>query len=618
MYAEVILSQRFPKSLGVFDYVVPPSFSDRITVGQMVRIPFRKSVVDGVVVKLKDSPVAGKHIRPLLDIVEISPVLTHLQLELAEWISQHYFVSVGTVIKMMLPEIPKRASLHTPEATQPWREIPHNAGPQISQKKNQLVWSKELAATYAWLRTTLSELSDGQTVILTPEISYIPALLQLLPGTLREQTVVFHSRMKIGESYEAWSRVKSGSTSLVIGTKLAILLPFSRLSHILIDREEDDDHKNYDQNPRFDARTVAEFVAKASGASITYLSSAPRVELFSRHTQDNSEILRLGSPLRRTPVVVNMEEERKKRNFSLLSDSLSDEIRSVLAQKGKVFLFLNRRGSASAVYCKDCGKLQSCVSCGHPLSVHALPHQAKLKCHVCQTSQELVACSRCGSVRFRYSLPGTQKLEQELQAVFPRVSILRVDRDQPNTSSASITVGTEYAVRRITMSTFRLVAVINADTMIETPDYRSAEWALQRLSSLMASMDRSALFIVQTSHPKQQVFLVCASQETYPWYLHELEERKGLRYPPFITLVKLMKDFTREQSATEESQRLVRLFTPPVVAFALRSLLSRRKGHIRCTVVVKCPQSTSDNALRTIFRDVPDSWIIDRDPVSLV
>ena len=582
MYAEVILSRRFPKSMGVFDYKVPESLLGRIRVGHLVSIPFRKSVAEGVVVRLKENPFPGVSIKTLTGITDDPPLLTDQQLQFAQWMSDYYAVSIGTVIKSMIPGIPKRTRVR---AIMEWPKITPTTPTNITRSEQPvLVWIESVGLRQDWYATFFSTLKK-QTLVVLPEVAKVHFFLALVPPDLRKHTVVVHSKLGIAEFYDAWKKIRNGSARLIVGTKMSVFLPFSSLDSILVDDEHDEDHKQYDQNPRFDVRTSVLTLKKLFSCGLWFVSPAPTVERYFQAAAGHMTLQKETSKVRPAISIVDMKEERVKKNFSLISDALHDTLQASLSKKSRVFLFLNRRGEASTVVCKECGHTVFCPDCKRPLAIHTQKRQTELVCHACNARHELIRCGHCSSVSFKYIGGGTQRLEREVINAFPGTAVSRLDADTTlYNATAEIVIGTELARKRIVLTEFLCIGVIAADIMFQRPDFRSSEKAFQSLTELLTESSHSASIIIQSYSPHHPAITHLLSNDLEAFYRNELTERKEHLYPPYSQIVKLMNTHYNDPEA---SIRLIQKFKADKLS--AYELPHQGGQHNRPTVILKLP-----------------------------
>lgn len=616
MFAEIILSRRFPKSLGVFDYEIPEDLLTKIQVGHLVSIPFRSSVREGVVITIKKRAIQGKTIRPIDTIIDETPVLNEEQLKLAQWMSSYYFVSQGTIIKMMIPEIPKRLR---PIKELSWPKEQEQKEITIYQSDNPLLaWIHSNEKLLEWYYSFFQKIRS-QTLVVTPEISMIRRLQTLIPSQIRPRTVVFHSKLGISESYDAWKKIRSGQALVILGTKIASFLPFHKLGNIVIDQEQDDDHKQYDQNPRFDVRKIATVLKSLYGSNIMYVSPSPSLHTYYRASIQQVTVQRITSKRIQPPQIIDMSDERKKKNYSLISDALHDSIQNTISNNQKTFLFLNRRGQANAVMCQDCQTLIMCPNCHHPIAVHSRKVFTELLCHHCGMKHDLLRCNNCSSIRFHYIGGGTQRLEKEIIKMFPKVSVLRIDSDSGfSDSHAQIVIGTELGRKRLTLCSFNCIGVISGDSLFHLPDFRSSERTYHRLRELIAESNENANIIIQTFSPHHNVMKSIQEQDPDLFYQNELADRKDLAYPPFSSLMKCIFSHPNKATTVERAQSLKTIVSQLAESHVLSPLIEKQRGKYRIYVIIKIPPLIENQKLDKIISVIPDEWIIDRDPVSLL
>jgi primosomal protein N' (replication factor Y) len=622
MYCEVILSQRFPKHLGIFDYHIPDALAPQIKLGQLLTIPFRKSEYEGVVIALKKTTDFAARIKDITKINQPEPILTPEQIKLAQWMSDYYFVSLGTIVKMMLPPIPK-----TKRAQKEFKPIkPAHLPPmpsaitdlitQCAKNTNttSLFWPSSQEQHTQFMSGLLKKIK-GQILIIAPEFTDITQFLSLLPTAKQKETAIIHSQLNKTQFFSAWQRIISGQATIIIGTKLALFAPLIKPAMIIIDQEENQGHKQSDQNPRFDGRAVARQLARLHGCRLLFSSHAPSVDIFG----DKTVHLLRPDTTQKQYTSIDMRNERKGGNYTQLADVLQTKITETLAEKKKIFLFINKRGSASSVVCKDCGLVMTCRQCQLPLIFHSSTNA--LYCHRCNTKYEVPPfCPKCSNVDFKYIGAGTQVVEQQAKKLWPQAKISRLDTDTKHDkpgADAGIIIGTEYAVNRIDWSSFGLIGIITADTLLYLPDFRSSERTWQLLNKL--SFHTTAPVIVQTYNPEHIVLTSLANNQPDKFYSQEILQRKEIGYPPFTSLVKLIYQHRDKKICLANTQKMLAyLKTSPLKPLLLTPMTPLASSRWRMYIIIKFQSPSQDAMLRKIFSSVPEGWIIDRDPVNLL
>lgn len=639
MFAEIILSQRFPKNMGIFDYKVPDVLANQIKIGQLVSIPFRKGELEGVVIKIKKEPIADKKIKEIARIIDQQPIITETQIKLAEWISHYYFVSLGTVIKTILPALPKRKSEKIKTFSQspiPEPKLPMEISNLIyeassSKKQKFFFWPKTLEEKKVFFYWLLKRTKQN-ILIIVPEFSDMDFYLRLLSEKLQKQIAVFTSQLNKNQFYQNWQKVLNNQARIIIGTKLALFAPFQKLNLIIFDQEENQNHKQSDQNPRFDSRTVALKLTELHGSKIVLASHAPSVESYQQIKNGQYQLLQSELYGKPSTSLVDMREERKKRNYSIFSDELIDAVKETLKKNEKIFLFINRRGFGSSVVCHECGEVAKCKNCDLPLIYHTTSDEQRatsfLYCHYCHLKSEMPPfCLKCHGVNLKLSGLGTQKVESEVKKLYPKAKVIRIDKDighAINFQKTDIIIGTEYALKYLDLEKIKLIGIVSADTFLYLPNFQSTIRTFQLLVKFLYLLPASEI-IIQTYTPENLAIKNIVLQKYEKIYQKELESRQSFHYPPFYQIIKLIyqnKDkktclsqtnwLYHELSGWTKKQELnweISILTPfvPIVFQKWQMYL-----------IIKYPANTPEKNLQELIKIVPDGWLIDRDPISLL
>lgn len=624
MYCEIILSQRFPKHLGIFDYKIPEALQAQIKLGQLVTIPFRKSEYEGVVITIKKNTDFFARIKEILKINQLEPILTPEQIKLAYWMSEYYFVSIGTIIKMMLPPIPK--TKHTPRQV---KEIKRMAPPILplaintliaqllkNTKSDTLFWPTSADQQTQFMYWLIKRIK-GMVLIIVPDLKDIDYYLKIFSLKKLKKTAIIHSQLNKTQFFFAWQQIISGQVEIIIGTKLALFAPLLKPSLIIIDQEENQGHKQADQNPRYDGRTVARQLSLNHQCPILYSSYAPSVDLY--HLMGKKEVQSLRpESAKREIQIIDLKDERLKKNYSLFSDDLEQAVNNVLKERQKILLFLNKKGAATSVICKDCGLVLDCNKCSRPLVWHQTNNF--LYCHYCNIKNEVPPfCPKCSSVDFKFAGAGTQTVEQQARKIWPNAKITRLDKDSgiaelPN--EYDIVIGTEYALDLLDWKKISLCSVISADTFLHLPDFRAAERTWQLLKKL--AFHFQGQLIVHTFNPDGFPIRFFPN-ENDRFYQQEMLDRLQMSYPPFTSLVKLIYQHADKNICLQNTQKLLKILkTSPLQSMILTPMAPRQNNKYRMYLVVKFQSPDQDLILKKVLSAVPDGWIIDRDPVNLL
>ena len=511
--------------------------------------------------------------------------------------------------------------------------------------------------TEVYINALKEVLERGKTgIILVPEIALTPQTVQRFRAHLGDQVAVLHSRMSQGERYDVWRQLHTGRYKVVIGPRSAILAPLQNLGLIVVDEEHESSYKQFDPAPRYHARDVAVMRAFMNKAVCVLGSATPSIESYI-NTEWN-KYTRLVMPRRvplpgkktaQLPVVslVDLSLEKKKHQLEgSLSLRLQAAIKQRLERQEQVILLQNRRGYAPVVECQTCGWTPSCKDCAVTLTYHKT--RTHLRCHYCGYAQRTPkTCPKCYEQDLNLHGQGTQRVEEELQARFPEARILRMDLDttgrkdahrkildQFGQRQADILVGTQMIAKGLDFKRVTLVGVINADTGLLMPDFRSSERTFQLLMQVAGRAGRDELrgeVILQTRNPAHAVIRFAYNHDYLGFIESELPERKIFAYPPFGRMIGLEfkgPNLETVVKVAEASTAIIRTQLPvnieilgPVPAF-----IQKIKKHYRYHTILKIPRQQDYADVKVLLRQALKKYgsppkdhrtIIDVDPVGL-
>jgi len=559
------------------------------------------------------------------------------------------------------PTVAETALPLTPDQEAIWRTIEAELGPGEGREPfvGLLHGVTGSGKTEIYLRAVQAVLEAGRrAIVLVPEISLTAQTIRRFEARFPGRVVVSHSQLSLGQRYAAWERVRRGEADVVLGPRSALFAPVSRLGLVVLDEAHDDSYKQSEPIPlpAYDAREVAIALGRLTGATVLLGSATPDVVTFYRAQQGRYRLLQLpqrivpstrGRAFRPTspplpPVrIVDLRQELRAGNRSLFSRALQAALRRTLEAGEQAMLFLNRRGAATFVLCRDCGYVVRCPRCDVPLTYHltaADGQRDKLVCHHCNYQQDAPRrCPECGGPHIRYFGLGTERVEAALHQLLPQARLLRWDRDTARGADherflqafidhrADVLIGTQMIAKGLDLPLVTLVGVISADTALYLPDYRAAERTFQLLTQVAGRAGRSqrgGRVIIQTYNPDHYAIQATARHDFTGFYRQEIAFRRQLGYPPFSRLIALRFSSQDRRRCEVEAERLRQWLQAEIQRLGLRASLigpapcffSRVQGRYRWQIVVRATDPLA------LLSDVllPPGWRIDVDPVSLL
>lgn len=412
--------------------------------------------------------------------------------------------------------------------------------------------------TEIYLQTIAYAMSKGkEAIVLVPEISLTPQMVERFKGRFGEQVAVIHSRLSAGERYDEWRKIRQGKVKVAIGARSALFSPFQNLGIIIVDEEHESSYKQ-EENPKYHARDVAIFRGQYHQAPVILGSATPTLESYARAQKGVYQLINLEERVQGRPLpkveIVDMRSELHEGNRSMFSRVLFDKITHCLERKEQMVLFLNRRGFSTFVMCRDCGFVQQCPHCDISLTYHKVTQSHR--CHYCGYSEKQVQqCPECESEHIRFFGTGTQKVEEELHKHFPGIRVVRMDVDTTQKKGsherllqnfrdqrADVLLGTQMIAKGLDFEKVTLVGVIAADSLLHLPDFRAAEKTFQLLTQVSGRAGRHQLLgevVVQTYTPEHYSVIAAAEHNYLSFYQQEMNHRHQRGYPPYyyITLI---------------------------------------------------------------------------------
>jgi primosomal protein N' (replication factor Y) (superfamily II helicase) len=643
-----------------FTYSVPAGLA--VEPGHLVRVALGPRISAGVVIGV-DVPAPPGTLRDISALADAAPVLRPYQIELARWMAQRYRCAIADAVRAMVPPGLVRRARVPVRTRKRARRIPSELGfvedDAVRDAEATVAQDAALAAvarsvegeggayllhgvtgsgkTEVYLRAAATALERGRGVIvLVPEIMLTTQVVARFVARFGERVALLHSALSEGERLDEWRRVLGGDADVVVGSRSALFAPLARPGLVVVDEEQEPSYKQ-ESDPRYHAVDAALALGRIARATVIVGSATPRVTTWHAATQGELRLLTLPERVsaREMPRtrIVDLRLELKAGNRSTLSQALRVALERTVAKGEQAILYLNRRGFATAVLCRDCGHVVACPRCDIPFAYHA---EGVLLCHRCgRRDAPPERCPQCGGARIRHLGVGTQRVEDDVRAAVPAARVLRLDRDavrkkgahaaafeRMRSGRAQVIVGTQMVAKGFDLPGVTLVGVVNADTLLNLPDHTAAERTFQLLTQVLGRSGRGALAglgILQTYLPEHYAVRAAAAHDYETFAEAELAARRRFGHPPFGRLVLLQTSAKQEATVERRAAALAAALRDaaaddaevlgPAPAFA-----AKKAGAYQAQIVLRGPRP--DAVLDRV--EVGTQWSIDVDPMTLL
>ena len=637
-YANLVIDNKSDQTDQLYTYGV----NDDAKIGSKVYVPFAKSrnLREAYVVETDEhsGDGLGKRLR-YIEKVDDDVSLSEEMIRTALWMKKRYICRLIDAVNCFTPvgEKARRGQRKNPfaeekgepssvkELTLQQAQILQRIGEAAKAKKHMRFLLHGVTGsgkTEIYIRAAQQVLEQGRNVIvLVPEIALTGQIIDRFIGRFGSGKVaVLHSRLSLGERYDQWKKVRDGCDGdgqIVIGARSAVFAPLENIGLIVIDEEHETTYKS-DHTPKYDTIEVAlKRVQDKDNNGILLLGSAtPSVVSYQRAQEGIYELLELTERYNKVVLpevsIVDMREELKRGNRSIISSELCSKMKDTLEAGRQVILFLNRRGYSTFVSCRECGYVARCPGCGLSLTYHKAGGQAV--CHYCGYHEPAPnKCPECGSKYIRYFGSGTEKLEEAVSDLFPEYAAERLDLDTVKrkgeltrklkafrSGKTQILIGTQIIAKGLDFRNVGLSGIVSADVSLNIPDFRSPERTFQLITQAAGRAgrgDSQGHVVIQTYSPEHYA-VAFASQHDYKGFFEtEKQLRVYMGYPPYSDLFQIVFTAKREDAAKDGAEswyerirgRMARedqeMVFPPQQAY-----LGKIKDVYRYSMLIKCPQ----------------------------
>ena len=573
-----------------YDYLIPSAYAGQAVPGMRVLVPFgagnKKS--EGVILSVETCSSYDK-LKAITSLVDESPVLSKENLKLALWMSDRFFCTVYDALRAMLPpqmDFKRKRKV---------KESVKSGGGDIALSAEQNAVFENLlplmksdspqaallygvtgsGKTLVYIKLIEETLLLGKTaIVLVPEIALTPQTLSIFTSYFGDSVAVLHSALGTGERYDEWKRIKNGDVRVVVGTRSAVFAPLPDIGLIVIDEEQERTYKS-ENNPRYHAREIAKYRVTRTSALLLLASATPSIDSMFAAKCGKYKLFELPSRFneRGLPqvLIADMRDELKSGNGGTISSVLQGELEKNLECGEQSILFINRRGASPIVCCGECGYTYKCRDCSVSMTYHTF--NRRLLCHYCgyfMPSPEV--CPECGG-KLKFIGAGTQKIELELQGMFPNVRIIRMDADTTTRKNshdrllsefrkhhADILLGTQMVTKGLDFENVTLVGVLSADLSLYMSDYRANERTFSLITQVVGRSGRGekpGRAVIQTFTPEHKVIELASRQDYEGFYESEIELRKALKSPPVRDLISLTAIGTDEGRVIAACKKLI-------------------------------------------------------------
>ena len=465
-----------------------------------------------------------------------------------------------------------------------------------------------------------------EAIILVPEISLTPQTIERFSGRFREKIAIIHSRLTPKEKFNQWRMINNGEVKIAIGARSAIFAPFKNLGAIIIDEEHDNSYIS-SKDPKYHTKEIAKFRANYHKCNLILASATPSIDTMKEAKDNKLEILHLKTRVNKSMPdisLVDMREELKNSNYSMLSLKLQEEIKKNLDKGEQTILFLNKIGHDSFTFCRSCGYVVKCEACDVAMTYHK--NVNKLVCHYCgRTKHQVRICPNCHSKKIKEFGAGTEKLEEEVRYLFPQANIMRMDSmiatnkarydymyRSMKEGKIDILLGTQMIAKGLDFDNVTLVGIISADLSLNVGDFSAQETSFQLLTQVSGRAGRSSKpgrSIIQTYKPENFVIQAVKSNDYETFFESELRVREAFAYPPYknmisirvvnedrVNTIDISKEFTKLLKEELENLLDVEIIGPNPCK------ISRINNKYRYNILIKVSDEYLDNCRKSISR----------------
>lgn len=644
--------------------------------GSLVSVPLFRRTIQGIVLESRsDFHRLGNFELKKVQSVLVENFLTSSQLQLAEQLSKYYLCPLGIMLKQFTPKRVKARDKKqetrdrgqykkiqlTPEQEAAVTEIIKPKTQNLEPSTFLLYGISASGKTEVYFKAIeqISQSdSEAQSLILLPELMLAEDIFnRAILRFGREKIAYLNSDIADGKYFQDWERIRQGEAKIIIGTRMAVFAPFKNLQLVAVDEEQDISHKQWDSNPRYDARTAAKMLAEIHSSPLVYVSATPRIETFYQAQTGVYKLLHLPrlnvpqlSTLNSQIQLTDMRKERWKDfsgkrtpNYSCISRALENSMMSALSHKKQVLLFVNHQGMNSFSVCSECKEVLRCPQCQRTLVYDSSGIYRCLHCNY--VSDAFPMCAKCRSTIFRNVGIGTQAVEKEIKKRFPSVRVARADNQSMKKSGAQkelfekfsrgeidVLIGTQMITKGWDIQNIAVVGIIDADALLTIPDFATDERAFSHIMQAIGRAGRPGSYqgeaYIQTFDPLNPLFVAAQKRSYEEFYENQIQQRESLKLTPFGKYIRIVFQNSNQKALEKEAQMGYNIITSSLGKFAeniriigpTEPLVGKVRTTFRRQILLHHRQNSGDwpQGILKVLTKMPPRTIIDIDPIQTV
>lgn len=604
---QVLPLRRFPRSKGVFDYELPQQITAQP--GDLVEVSFKNSLCPALVISRGQSSVRVKKLKSVSRLL-VSGYNNQTQLKLIQWLAQYSGVSLALVAKLNAPFLPNRRFSIDPGRMSRIKETKKLNKP-VSIVTNSYI--KKVNVTKSLIDKVISR--KEQVLLLVPEVSRIKLWREELKN--KYSIAVYTGQEETSDKRLVWLNTRMGKAQIIIGTRRALWLNYYNLGGIIVDEAENENYFQAEQNPRYDSLLIARQISNFSSAALALISTSPRLENWYAARRNNQEAWHDLSQRIGSAELIDLRVAVKFDNSKLVNQNLVKSINDTLKKNKKVLLYLNRRGNATGSICTDCGYTAACPQCQRRMVVNK--DESALICYHCGITKALaIPCPICGGTKVNYQGVGIDQLAKQIKKIWPKekTGVIQDKFDDSQTklvAESSIIIGSRTAIRACQSYKLGLIVLVNIDSELNLPEFRSSENVWQLVNNLLPQTDK---IIIQTYQPSHYIWQSILNSDFDYFYKTELNIRKQYSYPPFVQLIRFTTEADNNDAALKQAHKLKDLLIKELsgtgeIVGPYPDYFQHNGKKWGYHILVKLPLNFNPSKL---WGSLPEDIIIDRNP----